>query len=41
MVLQADKDASHGKVVQLMDVAKSAGINSIIIAARWKAEELQ
>jgi biopolymer transport protein ExbD len=41
MVLQADKDASHGKVVQLMDIAKSAGINSIIIAARWKAEELQ
>jgi biopolymer transport protein ExbD len=41
MVLQADKDVSHGKVVQIMDIAKSAGINSIIIAARWKSEELQ
>jgi|WetSurMetagenome_2_1015567.scaffolds.fasta_scaffold556067_2 biopolymer transport protein ExbD len=41
LVLQADKDVSHGKVVQLMDIAKSAGINSIIIAARWKTEELQ
>jgi len=41
LVLQADKDVSHGKVVQLMDIAKSAGINSIIIAARWKTEEVQ
>jgi biopolymer transport protein ExbD len=41
VVLQADKDVSHGKVVQIMDIAKNAGINSIIIAARWKAEELQ
>jgi biopolymer transport protein ExbD len=41
VVLQADKDVSHGKVVQIMDIAKNAGVNSIIIAARWKAEELQ
>lgn len=41
VVLQADKDVSHGKVVQIMDIAKNSGINSIIIAARWKAEELQ
>ena len=41
LVLQADKDVSHGNVVQIMDLAKSAGVNSIIIAARWKAEGLQ
>lgn len=41
LVLQADKDVSHGEVVQLMDIAKNADINSIIIAARWKAGEVQ
>lgn len=41
VVLQADKDVSHGKVVQVMDTAKSAGISSIIISARWKSGELQ
>lgn len=41
LVLQADKDVSHGKVVELMDIAKNADINSIIIAARWKAGEVQ
>jgi len=41
LVLQADKDVSHGNVVQIMDLAKSAGVYSIIIAARWKAEGLQ
>jgi biopolymer transport protein ExbD len=40
LVLHADKDVSHGTVVGIMDLAKSAGISSIIIAARWKAEEL-
>ena len=40
LILQADKDVSHGKVVQIMDLAKSAGVRSIIIAARWKAGEL-
>ena len=41
VVLQADKDVSHGDVVEIMDTAKSAGINSIIISARWKSGELQ
>jgi biopolymer transport protein ExbD len=39
VILQADKDVSHGKVVQIMDLAKTAGAHSIIIAARWKPEE--
>lgn len=34
LVLQADKDTKHGRVVQIMDFAKLAGIRSIIIAAR-------
>jgi biopolymer transport protein ExbD len=41
VVLQADKDVSHGNVVEVMDIAKSSGIDSIIIAARWKSEGLK
>jgi biopolymer transport protein ExbD len=41
VVLQADKDVTHGKVVEIMDIAKNAGVSSIIIAAKWKADELQ
>ncbi len=40
LILQADKDLNHGKVVQIMDIAKSAGVHSIIIAARWKSEDV-
>jgi biopolymer transport protein ExbD len=40
LVLQADMDVSHGNVVKIMDIAKTAGINSIIIAARWRSKEL-
>ena len=40
LVLQADSDVRHGKVVEIMDLAKNAGINSIVIAARWRSDEL-
>ena len=40
LVLQADKDVRHGAVVQAMDIAKSVGISSIIIAAQWKADKV-
>lgn len=40
LVLQADADVKHGKVVEIMDIAKNAGINSIIIAARWRSKNL-
>jgi biopolymer transport protein ExbD len=40
LILQADKDVKHGFVVQAMDVAKSAGIQSIVIAAQWKSEKM-
>ena len=40
LVLQADKDVKHGRVVQIMDLAKQAGVHSIIIAAQWKTEKL-
>ena len=36
MIIQADKDVKHGRVIEIMDISKSAGIKSIIIAARWK-----
>jgi biopolymer transport protein ExbD len=39
VILQADKDVRHGKVVQIMDLAKTAGAHSIIIADRWKPEK--
>ncbi len=40
LILQADKDVRHGKVIQIMDLAKRAGVHSIVIAARWKSEKL-
>ena len=40
LILQADKDVPHGKVVEIMDLAKGAGVQSIIIAAQWKSERL-
>jgi biopolymer transport protein ExbD len=35
LLLEADKEVKHGRVVQIMDRAKTAGVSSIIIAAQW------
>jgi len=40
LLLEADKDVKHGMVVQVMDVAKTAGVSSIIIAAQWEPEKV-
>ena len=40
LILQADRDAKHGHVVRIMDLAKKAGIASIIIAAQWEPEKV-
>jgi biopolymer transport protein ExbD len=40
LILQADENARHGKVVQVMDLAKAAGVRTIIIAARWAPEKV-
>ena len=40
LVLQADKDVKHGRVIQVMDLAKSAGIPSIVIAAQWEPDKV-
>ncbi|MBW2066055.1 MAG: biopolymer transporter ExbD [Deltaproteobacteria bacterium] len=40
LVLQADKDVRHGRVVEVMDIAKSSGINAVIIAAQWKGDRI-
>ena len=40
LVLEADKDVRHGRVVQIMDLAKTSGVYSIIIAARWRPEKV-
>jgi biopolymer transport protein ExbD len=40
VILQADKDVAHGHVVRIMDLAKTAGVDSILIAAQWKADKI-
>ncbi|MDY6973830.1 MAG: biopolymer transporter ExbD [Thermodesulfobacteriota bacterium] len=40
LILEADKDVKHGMVVQVMDIAKTAGVSSIIIAAQWEPEKV-
>ena len=40
LIIQADKDVKHGRVVQVMDIAKKAGVISIVIAAQWKSEKV-
>jgi biopolymer transport protein ExbD len=41
VILQADKDVAHGRVVEIMDIAKGAGISSVVIAAKWKSDALR
>jgi biopolymer transport protein ExbD len=36
IILEADKSVRHGLVVQVMDLAKTAGIAGLIIAANWE-----
>ena len=40
VILQADRDVAHGHVVRIMDLAKTAGADSILIAAQWKADKI-
>lgn len=35
IILQADRDARHGSVLGIIDIARAAGVRSVIIAARW------
>ncbi|HOP47699.1 MAG TPA: biopolymer transporter ExbD [Desulfobacteraceae bacterium] len=39
LVLEADKEVKHGRVVHVMDFAKRAGVLSILIAARCETEK--
>jgi biopolymer transport protein ExbD len=39
LILQADKETKHGVVVETMDVAKTAGVHSIVISAQWKPQK--
>ncbi len=39
LILQADKEVKHGVVVEVMDVAKTAGVNSIVISAQWRPKK--
>ena len=40
LILQADRDVKHGHVVRIMDLAKKAGVTSIIISAQWDPEKV-
>jgi biopolymer transport protein ExbD len=40
LLLKADKDVKHGMVVHVMDLAKRAGVSSIIIAAQWEPKKV-
>ncbi|MEW5722878.1 MAG: biopolymer transporter ExbD [Thermodesulfobacteriota bacterium] len=35
VVLMADQDVSHGKVVGLMDQMRRSGLKRVVLAARW------
>ncbi len=36
VIIEADAQVTHGKVVQIMDIAKNAGLNRLAIATRPK-----
>lgn len=36
IVIQADKNVTHGRVVQIMDIARSSGIKRIAISTQFK-----
>ncbi|MFW6147418.1 MAG: ExbD/TolR family protein [Thermodesulfobacteriota bacterium] len=40
LIVQADRDVKHGHVVRVLDLAKKAGINRIVIAAQWEPEHV-
>ena len=40
LLLEADQEVKHGRVVQVMDIAKRAGMSSITIAAGWEPEKV-
>lgn len=40
LVLQADREVKHGQVVMVMDLAKKAGISTMVIAAQWEPEKI-
>lgn len=37
VILQADQESKHGAVLQVIDLARAAGVRSVIIAAQWSA----
>ena len=37
IILQADKETRHGAVLGVIDLARAAGVRSVIIAARWNS----
>ncbi len=39
LILQADQKVEHGRVIQVMDLAKTAGVSAIVIAAQWDPKE--
>ncbi|MFC1477236.1 ExbD/TolR family protein [candidate division KSB1 bacterium] len=40
LILKADKEAKHGQVVTIMDIAKQVGIGKLIIATKEKGSDI-
>ena len=38
LTIKADESVSHGKVVEIMDIAKSVGVEKLIVATKVKEE---
>jgi len=38
IILTADKNVPHGKIVSIIDILRNLGIKKMVIAARWKTE---
>ena len=39
VVLMADENVPHGRIVALMDVIRSQGLKKLVLAARWKRDD--
>ncbi len=39
IVIQADRNVAHGRVVQIMDIARNSGIKRIAISTQFKPKE--
>ncbi len=39
VVLKADENVTHGRIVGIMDILRAHGFKRVVLAARWKPED--